>query len=348
MCDEQGIFRKLQEAGEHLVYGRGTRHIHIIDLIDPFGFPRDGAFRVYEFHKCSFFLYDAVLYAYAGNFDDLVSSVRVEAGGLDVEDGEDGERWHGGPTIADLLFRANVSCIRDHSPRDFLHERRDSAHTATMSAEKLTVEKVIRALRKEYPRVNCTLHWRSSLGLLVATILAAQCTDERVNMVTKDLFRKYRKPGDYLAVSQRQLEKDIHSCGTYRMKAKAIRQSCRTIIRMYGGKVPRTMEEMLTLRGVGRKTAAIVLGTAYGIIEGIPIDTHNIRLLRRLGLTRKKEQGKIELDMMKKTPRKDWLTLSHLMVAHGRAICHARNPQCSQCVFAQSCPKSLVRKKTGR
>ena len=348
MCDEQGIFCELQKTGEHLVYGRGARHIHIVDLIDPFGFPRDGAFRVHEFHKCLFLLYDAVLYAYAGNFYDLISSVRVEAGGLNVEDGEYRERGHGGPTIADLLSRANVSCARGHSLCDFLHECQDSAHTATMSAEKLTVEKVIRTLKKEYPNADCTLHWRSPLGLLVATILAAQCTDERVNIVTKDLFRKYRKPGDYLAVSQRELEKDIHSCGTYRMKAKAIRQSCRTIIRTYGGKVPRAMEEMLMLRGVGRKTAAIVLGTAYGVIEGIPIDTHNIRLLRRLGLTRKKEQGKIELDMMKKTPRKDWLTLSHLMVAHGRAICHARKPQCRQCVFAHSCHSSLVRGKEAR
>lgn len=214
-----------------------------------------------------------------------------------------------------------------------------------MAEEKLTVKKVLMALKKEYPKADCTLDWRSPLELLVATILAAQCTDERVNIVTKSLFKKYKKPQDYLAVTQKELERDIHSCGTYRMKAKAILESCKLIREKYGGKVPRTMEEMLTLRGVGRKTASIVLGTAYGITEGIPIDTHNIRLLRRLGLTRKEEQGKIELDMMKKTPKEDWLILSHLMVAHGRAICHARKPQCRKCVFAHSCPSSSVQKK---
>ncbi len=128
------------------------------------------------------------------------------------------------------------------------------------------------------------------------------------------------------------------------MKAKAIQTTCGILLRDFGGQVPRTMEEMLTLRGVGRKTAAVVLGTAYGVIEGIPIDTHNIRLLRRLGLTRQKTQQKIELDMMRKTPRADWLTLSHLMVAHGRAICKARDPACSKCVFGHTCPSSRLRK----
>tara|TARA_Y100000310_G_scaffold316294_1_gene367807 strand:- start:427 stop:885 length:459 start_codon:yes stop_codon:yes gene_type:complete len=148
-----------------------------------------------------------------------------------------------------------------------------------------------------------------------------------------------------LAVTQRELEKDIHSCGTYRNKSKAIRKTCKTIIEKHDGKVPRTMEEMLTLRGVGRKTAAVVLGTAFGVIEGIPIDTHNIRLLRRLGLTKQEVQGKIELDMMQKTPKKDWLHISHLMVAHGRKICHARKPECPKCVLAHTCPSSSVGRK---
>jgi len=211
--------------------------------------------------------------------------------------------------------------------------------------KKLTVQKVLRALKKQYPKAKCTLDWQTPLELLVATILAAQCTDERVNKVGKTLFQKYRKPQDYLAVTQKELEKDIHSCGTYHMKAKAIRQTCNTILKKYNGKVPRTMEDMLTLRGVGRKTAAVVLGTAFGVVEGIPIDTHNIRLLHRLGLTKEEAQGRIELDMMQQTPKKDWLTLSHLMVAHGRAICHARKPECSKCVFAHTCPSSLVREK---
>ncbi len=164
-------------------------------------------------------------------------------------------------------------------------------------------------------------------------------------MVTKTLFKKYRKPQDYLAVSQEELERDIHSCGTFHMKAKAIQTTCRRIIDVYDGKVPRTMKDMLTLLGVGRKTAAVVLGTAYDVTEGIPIDTHNIRVLRRLGLTKEKTQARIELDMMKKTPRKDWLKLSHLMVAHGRAICHARNPECEKCVFRHTCPSSRLHSK---
>ena len=206
----------------------------------------------------------------------------------------------------------------------------------------LTTTQVITALKKLYPNAQCSLDWTTPLELLVATILSAQCTDKRVNMVTPSLFKKYTTPQDYLSVPEQELEEDIRSCGTYRMKAKAIRESCHTILETYNGEVPQTMEEMLTLRGVGRKTASIVLGTAFGVIEGIPIDTHNIRLLRRLGLTKQKEQGKIELDMMKKTPKDDWLMLSHLMVAHGRTVCTAANRTCARCVFAHGCPSSLV------
>ncbi len=214
-----------------------------------------------------------------------------------------------------------------------------------MKTSSLTVEQVIEELRMCYPNANCTLDWTTPLELLIATILAAQCTDARVNIVTKTLFTKYKKPEDYVSVSTEELENDIRSCGTFHMKAKAIQETCALILETYNGQVPRTMEEMLTLRGVGRKTAAVVLGTAFGVIEGIPIDTHNIRLLHRLGLTTKNDQKRIELDMMEKTPKKDWLLLSHLMVAHGRAICHARNPECGKCVFAQTCPSSLVRKR---
>lgn len=218
-------------------------------------------------------------------------------------------------------------------------------HTAYMASTTLTVDTVVQELTKLYPNADCTLDWSTPLELLVATILAAQCTDARVNMVTPALFAKYTKPTDYLAVPQSELERDIHSCGTYRMKAQAIQETCHTLLERYEGEVPKTMEEMLTLRGVGRKTAAVVLGTAYGVIEGIPIDTHNIRLLQRLGLTKKVDQGKIELDMMQKTPQKDWLKISHLMVAHGRAVCFARKPDCVNCVFAHTCPSSSVLKK---
>lgn len=206
----------------------------------------------------------------------------------------------------------------------------------------LSVASVLTKLKEEYPNADCTLHWSTSLELLVATILAAQCTDERVNTVSKTLFQKYKTPQDYLAVSQEELEKDIHSCGSFRMKARAIQESCQRILDEYGGEVPQTMEKMLTLRGVGRKTAAVVLATAFGVLEGIPIDTHNIRLLTRMGLTKQKTQDRIELDMMDRTPREDWAILSHLMVAHGRAVCNARDRQCEKCVLQEDCPSSKV------
>lgn len=187
---------------------------------------------------------------------------------------------------------------------------------------------VLSALRKLYPDARCSLDWTTPLELLVATILSAQCTDKRVNIVTKSLFRKYKTPQDYVAVPQTELETDIHSCGTFRMKAKAIQTSCRLILDEFGGNVPRTMPEMLRLRGVGRKTASIVLSTAYGINEGVPVDTHVLRVSRRLGLTIAKTQAAIEQDLMKKIPREDWAMISHLLVAHGRAVCKARGHKC--------------------
>jgi len=208
-------------------------------------------------------------------------------------------------------------------------------------AKSIPLDTVLTELKQLYPDADCTLDWTTPLELLVATILAAQCTDARVNIVGKKLFMKYKKPEDYISVPIEELEQDIHSCGTYHMKAKAIQETCGTIIEKHKGKVPRTMKDMLELRGVGRKTAAIVLGTAFGIVEGIPIDTHNIRLLHRMGLTNKKTQDAIEKDMMNKTPKEDWITLSHLMVAHGRAVCTARNRACSRCIFKDICPSSL-------
>lgn len=208
-----------------------------------------------------------------------------------------------------------------------------------------TIPLVLRTLKSLYPDARCTLDWKTPLELLVATILAAQCTDARVNIVGKTLFRKYRKPEDYLAVSKQKLERDIFSCGTYRMKAKAIRETCRVLSRDFGGKVPKTMRDMLTLRGVGRKTAAVVLATAYGVIEGIPVDTHVTRVSRRLGITKHSEQHKIELDLMKKTPKEDWVHLSHLLVFHGRKVCFARNRNCPACVFRNICPSSTVKGK---
>jgi endonuclease-3 len=208
--------------------------------------------------------------------------------------------------------------------------------------KKLTVDVVLKELKKLYPKAKCTLDFEDPLQLLVATILAAQCTDARVNVVTKTLFVKYGVPQDYLNVPPAELEQDIRSCGTFHVKARAIQETCATIITDFDGKVPRTMEGMLTLRGVGRKTAAVVLATAFGVIEGIPIDTHNIRLLNRMGLVKSKNQHRIEIDMMERTPHKDWPILSHLMVAHGRAVCSAFNRNCARCPLKEDCPSSLV------
>ncbi len=209
---------------------------------------------------------------------------------------------------------------------------------------KITVERVIHDLTKLYPGAKCTLDFDTPLQLLVATILSAQCTDARVNIVTKTLFKKYHTPQDYLSVPLSELEQDIFSCGTYRMKARAIRESMHRIITEFHGQVPRTMEEMLTLRGVGRKTAAIVLDCSYGVIAGIPVDTHVTRVSKRLGLTRHTEQAKIERDLMKQTPKEEWVHLSHLLVAHGRMTCKAPTPKCEECVFKAICPSSRARK----
>ncbi len=201
---------------------------------------------------------------------------------------------------------------------------------------------VRRKLKRAYPDAACSLHWQTPLDLLIATILSAQCTDRRVNIVTKKLFSKYRTPQDYLSVPVVELENDIFSCGTYHAKARAIRESCATILQNFSGSVPRSMAEMLTLRGVGRKTAAIVLGTAYGMTEGIPVDTHVLRVSQRLGLTRWTTQQKIENDLMKKVPRSDWLNFAHWLVALGRDTCIARRPRCERCIFRDDCPSSLV------
>ncbi len=194
--------------------------------------------------------------------------------------------------------------------------------------KKLTVDQALRGLKKLYPDATCTLDWTTPLELLVAAILSAQCTDKRVNIVTKSLFKKYKTPQEYVQVPIEELEQDIHSCGTFHMKALAIQQSCRLILEKFHGKVPKTMKEIIELRGVGRKIGSVVLATAFDVIEGIPIDTHCMRVAPRLGLTTEKTQAKIEKDLMKKTPQKEWANLSHLLVAHGRAVCKARGHEC--------------------
>jgi endonuclease-3 len=193
-------------------------------------------------------------------------------------------------------------------------------------------------LRRLYPDARVTLDHSNPLELLVATILSAQCTDERVNQVTRSLFAKYRSAADYARVSQEELEKDIQSLGFYRNKAKAIRAMAAALVQRHGGQVPRTMEELVELDGVGRKTANVVLGNAFGKAEGIVVDTHVARLSQRLGLTRQTLPEKIEEDLMRVVERATWTKWSHLLIHHGRAVCVARKPRCGQCALREECP----------
>jgi endonuclease-3 len=205
------------------------------------------------------------------------------------------------------------------------------------------VRAIIAELRRLYPQAMCTLNFSNPLELLVATQLAAQCTDERVNKVTATLFQKYRTAADYAAASQAELEEDIRSTGFYRNKAKNIRAACQKILTDFGGEVPRTMAGLLSLAGVARKTANVVLGNAFGLVEGYTVDTHNIRLARRFGWTTSADAVKVEQDLMRLIPREDWFDLSHLLIFHGRAICNARKPLCEQCTLVDLCPSALVR-----
>jgi endonuclease III len=204
---------------------------------------------------------------------------------------------------------------------------------------------IIRRLKRAYPGAKCSLNHTNPFELLIATILSAQCTDERVNIVTADLFRKYRKPEDYLNVSPRELEKDIQSTGFFRNKTKSIQGASKMLTEEYGGQVPQTMDELLELPGVARKTANVVLGNAFDIHAGVVVDTHVTRLSHRLGLTQQKTAEKIEQELIPIVPKKDWVIFPHLMIYHGRKICKARNPLCAECTIEKQCPSSYL--KTG-
>lgn len=197
---------------------------------------------------------------------------------------------------------------------------------------------VVDVLRKEYPDVKGTaLHYTNPFELLIATILSAQTTDERVNMVTKDLFKKYKKAEDYAKVSLEKLQNDIKSINFYKNKGKFIKECCSIIASQYNGKVPDSMEELIKLPGVSRKTANVVLSNAFRKDEGIVVDTHVMRLSQRLGLTKEKNREKIEQDLMNKFPKEEWFDLANLLIAHGRKICKARNPMCEKCVLKGIC-----------
>ena len=211
------------------------------------------------------------------------------------------------------------------------------------SAEKKRVLEIISLLRKEYPDAKCSLNHSNPLELLLATILSAQCTDERVNIVTADLFRKYRRPEDYVNVPRLELEADIRPTGFFRNKAKSLQGACQMIIEKYGGRVPNKVDELLSLPGVARKTANVVLGNAFGIASGVVVDTHVSRLSQRLGITENKQPEKIERDLIEVVPKKDWIDFSHLLIYHGRRVCKARAPQCGDCVVEKLCPSSLLK-----
>jgi len=200
------------------------------------------------------------------------------------------------------------------------------------------VSAILPILKKTYPAAKCSLDYANPLQLLVATILSAQCTDDRVNIVTKALFRKYKSAQDFAAVSQEDLEKDIQSTGFYRNKAKSIRAMAATLLEKHAGQVPQTMEELTHLAGVGRKTANVVLGNAFGKNIGVVVDTHVGRLSHRLGLTKHTDAVKIENDLIPIVPQDQWTLWPHLMIAHGRAICQARKPKCPQCPLLPHCP----------
>ena len=213
--------------------------------------------------------------------------------------------------------------------------------TKTEPEKKTRVQKIIELLEKEYPKAKTALHYISPLEILVATILSAQCTDKRVNIVTKSLFKKYRTAEDYANADLEELEQDIRSTGFYRNKAKNIKRSGRMLVEKFNSQVPRTMSELLELPGVARKTANIVLSNAYGIIEGIAVDTHVRRLSKRLGLTENKNPNKIEADLMLIVPKSHWKRINNLLIFHGRNVCMARKPKCNICSLNKICPSAF-------
>jgi endonuclease-3 len=206
---------------------------------------------------------------------------------------------------------------------------------------KKRAKEVVSLLKKTHPDADCTLNYRNPLELLIAVILSAQCTDERVNIVTKDLFKKYPSADDFAKAKSEELEGDIRSTGFFRNKAKSIQGASRLLVDNYMGEVPNTMEELLELPGVARKTANVVLGNAFQKAAGVVVDTHVFRLSHRLGFSEEKQPEKVEGDLMALIPRKDWIKFGHMMIFHGRRVCKAKKPLCLECVLNKACPTAF-------
>ena len=218
--------------------------------------------------------------------------------------------------------------------------RRKGKPSLAPAAER--IGEIVARLQRRYPDARCSLDHREPLELLVATILSAQCTDARVNIVTKDLFRKYRTAGDYAAADPAVFEGEIRSTGFFRNKTKSVIGMAQGLVERFDGRVPDTMEALITLPGVGRKTANVVLGNAFGKDEGVVVDTHVARIAKLLGLTRQTDPEKIEQDLMQVVPRRRWTLFPHLLIHHGRAVCIARRPRCGECPVAELCPSAEV------
>ncbi|MFZ0966371.1 MAG: endonuclease III [Candidatus Bathyarchaeia archaeon] len=218
----------------------------------------------------------------------------------------------------------------------------EKSHSDNMRLDNETkVLKIIELLEKEHPDAKIALQYTNPLELLIATILSAQCTDERVNIVTKTLFEKYRTAEDYANANAKELEEDIRSTGFYRNKARNIKKCCQMLVERFDSQVPKTMEEMLELPGVARKTANIVLSNAFGVIEGIAVDTHVRRLAKRLGLTEHEDPNKIEESLMEIVPKPYWMKITDLLIFHGRRVCIAKKPKCEICVLNRICPSAF-------
>lgn len=207
--------------------------------------------------------------------------------------------------------------------------------------EKTRIKKISRILAKTYPNAKIALRYKTNWELLVAVILSAQCTDKKVNEVTARLFKKYRTLEDYVRARPKEFERDIRATGFFRAKTRAILATAKTIKEKFNGQIPKSMDEMLLLRGVARKTANVVLGNAYGIVEGIAVDTHVRRLSNRLGLSKHSDPVKIEQDLMKQTRRKEWFSLTYRLISHGRRVCTAKDPRCDLCPFFDICPSAF-------